>query len=152
MGKGYQGRHKGDVAIDNLLKDARTAKYKDRVGESDNTIIDKCREKSTRKYPKRVTDPGLTARIAEGYTGEKERRIKSQQRIKDKARDAELAELSEKTGIPVEILRKNPSLRPINWTETSEALLNTDLNHTNDNPSSPNNPSSPDEKSSKETE
>ena len=119
MGKGYQGRHKGDVAIDNAMRDARSYNYKERRGIKDKTIIDECKSENKKpiKYPKRNTDPNLTAVIAKGYDPRKDSTSVSRIRLAEKKKEAELLELSNQTGIPVDILRKNPNLKPLNWEE-----------------------------------
>jgi len=130
MGKGYQGRHKGDVALDNMLRDAKNAKYKESKGIKDITAVDQClaENQKTIKYKERTTDPGLTAAIAGGYDHAKERKDKSAARLVEKNKELELKELSDRTGIPVEILRKNPNLKPLDWVETPDALTDVELN------------------------
>ena len=119
MGKGYQGRHKGDVAIDNAMREARNANYKERRGIKDKTIIDECMSQNKKKikYDERKTDPNLTAVIAGGYNPKKDAESASRKRLAEKKREAELLDLSNETGIPVELLRKNPNLKPLNWEE-----------------------------------
>jgi len=130
MGKGYQGRHKGDVALDNMMREAKNANYKERKGIKDVTAVDQCLTENQKKikYKERETDPGLTAAVAGGYSHAKERKAKSAARLAEKNKELELKELSDKTGIPVEILRKNPNLKPLDWIETPDALTDVELN------------------------
>lgn len=117
MAKGYQGRHKGDVAIDNAMRDARNAQHKERKGIIEENAISQCmstnKKKITYKEPKK--DIALTAAIANGYDPKKDTQSASSKRIAARKKEAELVELSEQTGIPIEALRKNPNLKPLNW-------------------------------------
>lgn len=119
MAKGYQGRHKGDIAIDNLLREAKNARMKEKRGIQDETIITKSMSKNKKKikykeYPK---DEALTQAIAGGMTEQraKERAKKRAEKLEAKKEETRLQELADMTGIPYEILKEKPSLRPMDW-------------------------------------
>ena len=124
MSKGQYGRHKGDIALDNLMRDAKIAKIKERMGIVNKDAVYQCMQKSDIKYPERKTDSELTAVMANGYQAsrDKQRKDKRDEKFAAKKLEAELLELSELTGMPIELLRKNPSLRPLDWEDPRDIV------------------------------
>jgi hypothetical protein len=60
--------------------------------------------------------------MANGYA---DSRDKARKKVRDekfaaKKLEAELQEIAELTGMPIELLRKNPSLRPLDWEDPRE--------------------------------
>ena len=108
MAKGQHGRHKGDIAIDNLMRDAKIARIKEKLGIKNNDAVAQCMNKKEIKYKPRETNAELTAAMVNGYA---DSRDKARKKVRDekfaaKKLEAELQEIAELTGMPIELLRK----------------------------------------------
>lgn len=118
MSKAYQGRSKGDIALDNLMRDAKNARNKERNGIVDETILTRSLScnKPNIHYHETPKDSELTRAALDGYANHrnKQRLAKKQAKFDADKAEADLVQLAEDTGIYIELLRKNPNLRRIN--------------------------------------
>jgi hypothetical protein len=53
MVKGQHGRHKGDIAIDNLMRDAKIARIKEKLDIKNNDAVAQCMNKKEIKHKPR---------------------------------------------------------------------------------------------------
>jgi len=121
MGKGVHGRSKADKAFDQIQRDIREIKYKERKGIVHENAVSRAMNPKKVKLKDPHKDPVLTAKIADGY----DRKIdpdSAYTRAQERREfEKEIKFLSKKYDIPIEALRKNPNLRPMNAAEIDAA-------------------------------
>lgn len=121
MGKGVHGRSKADKAFDQIQRDIRDIKYKERKGIVHENAVTRSLNPKKVKLKEEFKDSALTSHIAEGYNRKIDPDSAFTRAQNKRAFEKEIKFLSKKYDIPIEALRKNPNLRPINADEIDAA-------------------------------
>ena len=121
MGKGVHGRSKADKAFDQIQRDIRDIKFKERKGIVHENAVTRALNPKKVKLKDRQTDAGLTSHIADGYDRKSDPDSAYTRAQERREFEKEIKFLSKKYDIPIDALRKNPNLRPVNAAEIDAA-------------------------------